>query len=80
LTIQDGEPVPPRPHDSGVSHALRETGAPKTRSSLGEPIRPPIIASARGPPLWDMPEAARGQLNRQAQPVPGYEFDQRIAW
>ena len=22
---------------------------------LGEPIRPPIIAPARGPPLWDVP-------------------------
>ncbi len=47
---------------------------------LGEPIRPPAIAPARGPPLWDMPEAARGQLDPQAQPAPAYQFDQRIAW
>jgi hypothetical protein len=47
---------------------------------LGEPIRPPAIAPARGPPLWDMPEAARGQLDPQAQPAPAYEFDQRVAW
>ncbi|MGH8702563.1 MAG: transposase [Burkholderiales bacterium] len=45
---------------------------------LGEPIHPPAIAPARGPPLWDMPEAAR--LDPHAQPAPAYEFDQRIAW
>jgi hypothetical protein len=47
---------------------------------LGEPIRPPVIAPARGPPLWDMPETGRDGFDSQAQPAPEYEFDQRIAW
>ena len=46
---------------------------------LGEPVDPPRIAPARGPPLW---EAADGQSDDTllAQPIPEYEFDQRIAW
>jgi hypothetical protein len=38
------------------------------------------IAPARGPPLWDMPDAGAGTFDRRAQPAPEYEFDQRIAW
>jgi hypothetical protein len=46
---------------------------------LGEPVDPPRIAPARGPPLW---EAAAGQSDDAllAQPIPEIEFDQRIAW
>jgi len=61
----------------------RTTGLSTVRAiptHLGEPIRPPPIAPARGPPLGPTPEAARGQPDRQAQPAPAYEFDQRIAW
>jgi hypothetical protein len=36
---------------------------------LGEPIRPPTIAPARGPPLWDMPEAARGRSITRSSPT-----------
>ena len=47
----------------------------------GEPTAPPRIAPARGPPLW---EAAGADCGRQGdpslQPVPAYEFDQRITW
>jgi len=46
---------------------------------LGEPISPPRMAPARGPPLWDVPVAGRGG-DSQAQSTPDYEFDQRIAW
>jgi len=46
---------------------------------LGEPIRPPTIAPARGPPLWDRPDARPREID-QAQPAPEYGFDQRIAW
>jgi len=45
---------------------------------LGEPIHPPIIALARGPPLWDVPDAAGDGFH--SQPAPAYEFDQRITW
>jgi hypothetical protein len=41
---------------------------------LGEPIRPPIIAPARGPPLWDVPDAAGDGFDSQAQPAPAYQF------
>jgi hypothetical protein len=35
---------------------------------------------ARGPPLWEMPDAGKGRFDHHAQPTPDYEFDQRIAW
>jgi hypothetical protein len=47
---------------------------------LGEPTAPPCIAPARGPPLWDMPDAGAGGFGPYAQPASEYEFDQRIAW
>ena len=45
---------------------------------LGKPVDPPHIAPARGPPLWE----AAGQCGDDLliQPLPEYEFDQRIAW
>jgi hypothetical protein len=43
---------------------------------LGEPTAPPRIAPARGPPLWDLPDAGPGTFD--PQPAPEYEFDQRI--
>jgi len=47
---------------------------------LGEPTAPPRIAPARGPPLWDRPDAGTGDGDPHAQPAPEYAFDQRIAW
>jgi hypothetical protein len=46
---------------------------------LGEPITPPTVAPARGPPLEAM-AAAGPRESAQVQPAPEYEFDQRIAW
>jgi hypothetical protein len=42
---------------------------------LGEPTAPPRIAAARGPPLWDLPDAGAAGF----APTDG-EFDQRFAW
>ena len=47
---------------------------------LGEPKSAPRLMPARGPPLWEMPGSAPDDGDRQAQPMPDYEFDQRIAW
>ena len=47
-------------------------------SHLGEPADPPRIAPAHGPPLWEA--AGRGGDGLLIQPLPEYEFDQRIAW
>ena len=47
---------------------------------LGEPIAPPRVAPARGPPLWDLPAAGEGGGAPVAQPAPAYAFDQRVAW
>jgi len=47
---------------------------------LGEPTAPPRIAPARGPPLWDLPDAGADHCHPHAQPAPKYEFDQRLAW
>jgi len=49
-------------------------------SHLGEPTSPPRMMKARAPPLWEMQGATMGEDEAQAQPVPEYEFDQRIAW
>ena len=47
---------------------------------LGVPTAPPPIAPARGPPLWDLPDAGAGGFAPHAQPAPQYKFDQRLAW
>ena len=48
---------------------------------LGEPIAPPQIAPARGPPLWEAVDAEHDSPPDPAlQPAPAYQFDQRIAW
>ena len=46
---------------------------------LGEPTRPPPIASARGPPHEDF---VRYEVDAFASsdPLPLYEFDQRVSW
>lgn len=55
----------------------------KILDHIGESTRPPRIAPARGPPLWEAAaEQARNdqQWDQTAQPGPDVEFDQRIAW
>ena len=58
--------------------------------TLGQPIAPPTILPARGPPLWAAQDdaasdaAARRHLpppaNTRAPPAPDFVFDQRLAW
>jgi len=50
----------------------------KILQHLGEPIAPPKLAPARGPPLWEA--AGQGDADPLTQPIPEFEFDQRIAW
>nr|WP_245232811.1 transposase [Thiorhodococcus minor] len=45
---------------------------------IGEPPRPPPIAPARGPPIWDDAPEPVPDWDDIAQPEP--ELDQRIAW
>ena len=45
---------------------------------LGEPVDPPRIAPAHGPPLSGT--AGSGGYDLLIQPLPEFEFDQRIAW
>ena len=60
---------------------ITESGAVRNiLAHLGEPTSPPRVAPARGPPLWETPDAGQGESGPQAQPAPDYEFDQRIAW
>ena len=50
---------------------------------LGEPITPPTIAPARGPPLWAaMDDAASDAVPADilAPPALDFVFDQRVAW
>ena len=51
-----------------------------TLAPLGEPTSPPRLMRARAPPPWEMQGATMGEDEPQAQSVPEYEFDQRIAW
>jgi hypothetical protein len=37
------------------------------------------MGPARDTPLWKMPHTGQGAFDRQAQPAPDYELDQRIA-
>ena len=54
------------------------TEVKKILAHLGEPTAAPILAPARGPPLW---EAAQPDgTDPLAQQMPEFEFDQRIAW
>jgi hypothetical protein len=60
------------------------TAAPTVRDilvHLGEPITPPTIAPARGPPRW---EATGSEHDPAADPLlqsaPAFEFDQRLSW
>jgi hypothetical protein len=46
---------------------------------LSEPTAPPRIAPARGPPLWDPPDAGPGRA-ASTRARTEYEFDQRITW
>ena len=57
----------------------------KILDHIGESALPPRISPARGPPLWEAATAQEQAGNdpewdRSAQPVPEFEFDQRIAW
>ena len=56
---------------------------------LGEPIAPPTIAPARGPPLWAAQDDAASDTaasdalppaDTLAPPAPDFVFDQRLAW
>jgi len=50
----------------------------KILAHLGEPATAPMLAPARGPPLWEA--AQPGGADPFAQPMPEFEFDQCIAW
>jgi len=52
---------------------------------LGEPTRPPRIAPARGPPLWEAVATATAadhdpRWEPSVQPLPEIDFDQRLTW
>ena len=47
---------------------------------LREPIQPPPIASARGPPHWEEDADQREvALVTMIEPIPVYELDQRVS-
>lgn len=49
---------------------------------IGEPVTPPQIALARGPPDWFDEDFDQTDLNEseQVEPVPEFEFDQTVSW
>lgn len=47
---------------------------------IGESAEPPRIAPAGGPPAWNDLLAPFPDWDTRAQPAPGFEFDQRLAW
>ena len=52
----------------------------KILTQVGEPTSAPRLAKARGPPLWEMHDAATGEIDSPVQPESDYQFDQRVAW
>jgi hypothetical protein len=83
---QDGF-VPWMPPSNVPSPAARDKASVVREivDHIGESTRPPSIAPARGPPLWEAATAAEQarydpQWDLLAQPVSEAEFDQRIAW
>jgi len=62
-----------RGHPVDEGEAVREILA-----HLGEPTDPPLIAPAHSPPLWEA--AGQDGDNLLIQPLPEFQFDQRIAW
>jgi hypothetical protein len=58
----------------------------KILEHLGESTLPPCIDPARELPLWELEQAHRHQAGTDpqwdsaSQPVPVFEFDQRVAW
>ncbi len=44
------------------------------------PPTPPPLAPARGPPLDDAEQARAFDPTTAAEPVPDFEFDQRVSW
>ncbi len=63
-----------------IAFVTEAVAVQKILAYLGEEISPPRLARARGPPLWEMGDAASDEFDPQAQPEPDYEFDQRVAW
>jgi len=67
-----------------INASITETAAVRDiLLALGQPIAPPTIAPARGPPLWAaMDDAASHAVpaDTLAAPAPDFVFDQRIAW
>jgi hypothetical protein len=49
---------------------------------IGEPVTPPQVSPARGPPDWLEADVGQTHLNgsEQAEPVPEFEFDQAVSW
>jgi hypothetical protein len=48
---------------------------------LGEPTQPPPVSPARGPPQRQEPLDPSPVLDPpEAEPAPGFEFDQTVAW
>jgi hypothetical protein len=47
---------------------------------LPEPITPPAVARARGPPLWDPVTEPVANWDHAPAPVPEFVFDQRLSW
>jgi len=45
-----------------------------------EPTSPPPLMPAHAPPLWEMQGVTLSEDEAPPQPVPDYQFDQRIAW
>jgi hypothetical protein len=47
---------------------------------IGEPVEPPRISPARGPPIWDEEINQDSYGDPLAQPAPDDDFDQTVSW
>ena len=60
---------------------ITETAAMRAiLESVNEPSQPPVIAAARGPPVWDEVAGNTPDWDQLAQPGEEYQFNQEVAW
>ena len=69
-------------HEMRVTAFIIEPASVKPLlQNLGLPTEPPPLTPARGPPLEDADIDQRPEVELGApEPIPEYEFDQRVSW
>ena len=63
-----------------ISFVIETPSVRRILEHIGEPMEPPRVSPARGPPIWDEEINQDSLGDPLAQLAPDYEFDQTISW